>query len=161
AGASHAEDVGQEDAELEGARVPDGAMKVVIAAIEMELRFEAMRVEDSGRLLGGGAIRQADSANLAIAPGLLRNPLDGVDTIGPLVAQKDPSPLRLEAATHVLHDAYVAAGGEEFRRSDVAETALIVRGAFKQDRKSPGERPAALGGSVDIHRQPHPIAHRN
>jgi hypothetical protein len=77
------------------------------------------------------------------------------------MAQKDPIPLGLEASAHVLHDTHIAAGGEKSRRGDVAEAVFVIRGTLKQDGKSPGDRLGVPGGSVDVHRQPHPIAHRN
>ena len=67
------------------------------------------RVEARGRgPLREREVRLADHADLAVAPGLRRDPVDGVVAVVGLVDDGGPLALRLELAAHVLDDADVA-----------------------------------------------------
>ena len=109
-------------------------------------------------------VRLADHADLAVAPGLRGDPVDGVVAVVGLVDDREPLALRLELAAHVLNHADVplarpvtAMGGHRG-----VGLVLAIREADEDGREALyGHAVALVRRPVDVGRQAHAVAHRH
>ncbi len=110
------------------------------------------------RPLREAVVAVAPHADIAVRPGLLRDPLDRVVAVGNLVDERDRLALGAEAPAHVLRHEGVAARQEMRgqRRHPAVAAVLVVRQAHEHCR----ERARALG-QVHVGREPHAVAHRH
>ena len=148
-----------EPAQLERAALPQrGAEPVERALIDPHRR-------EVGRVLGGrgglhpGEVGGADHADLAVAPGLLGKPFDGVVAVFSFVLEQVEVAFGGEAAAHILNHAGVAAAGPPFAVEDDRLGALVIRRAGQDRGEGDVDRYAVTGGQVDIGREADAVAH--
>ena len=111
-------------------------------------------IGDRHRMLRRAAVARANRADVAVAPGLLADPLGGVEAIGGIVAQWRPAAFGFVAAADILHDDGVAGGHEGFVGIGAASPAI---GSAGQDD---GEF-AFRAGQIDIGGEFDAVAHGN
>ncbi len=101
-------------------------------------------------------VRAAVSADLAAAPGLLDDPREGIVAIEPVAAIEVIHALRIVSAAKVLDHDRKAVSCEERPIERGRLAILVVWRADQNHRKGPGD----VLGSVEVGREPDPIAHR-
>src|SRR5262249_57988374 len=124
-------------------------------------RAKVRRPRGSRRVRGRPRVRAADGADVAVAPLLSGDPLDGVVPVAVLtpavVVEGDEPAFGGKTPADVLDHHRVALRGEERWRTDLAlgRVVLAVRRPLEEGR----ERPAPLG-QVDIRAEHRSVAHR-
>ena len=151
------EGVGHHPAVLQGAAgVAGPALAVVGGAGDGGHRLQMGRGVGGELVLVGAEVGLADGADLAIAPGLFGEPLDGVVAVGALVEVRGVVALGAEASAAVLGDVGVAEGQPEVDAGAFAARRPAVGGAREE-----GGEGAGAGGAVDVALQLDTVAHRD
>ena len=152
------EGVGHHPAVLQGAAgVAGPALAVVGGAGDGRHRLQVGWGVGGELVLVGAEVGLADDADVAIAPGLLGDPLDRVVAVGAFGQVGGVVALGAEAAAAVLGDERVAKTNPEVGARVGAATGATTVGRARQDR---GEG-AGAGRAVDIALQLHAVAHRS
>ncbi len=120
----------------------------------------------TGEDLGDAHERRPPGPDLAVAPGLHRNPVHDLLVVELLALAEDlPGPARGAGAAHVDRDVRIAVPDQiavERESVDVARRTLVVAGLGQDDRQRAFDR-VAVGIRRQHHlcRQQHAVAHRN
>src|SRR5579864_2002274 len=150
----------EHEAELEGA----AAINPFVAQTARRLASEhgpKMRPRTAGmQVLSESGKRTAESADLSVTPFLLRQPLDGVESILLLsprfFAERIPQPFRSEAPSCILNRYDISVCSQECGSSDADHHGLVfaVWRTFQQNRIS-----ARLWWKVQVRREAGPVTH--
>ena len=152
------EGVGDHPAVLEGAAgVAGPALAVVGGAGDGRHRLQMGWGVGGELVLVGAEVGLAHDADVAVAPGLLGDPFDGVVAVGAFGEVGGVLALGAEAAAAVLGDEGIAEAHPEVGAGVGAPARATTVGGARQDR---GEG-AGAGGAVDIGLKTHAIAHRS
>ena len=146
-----------EEAQLEGAVVPDAVAAVVRHGVDGHQGGEVGRVGEGQRVLRAAGVGRAHGADAALEPGLLADPGGGVEAVLAVVPVRSPPPFGGVAPAHVLAHEHVAEGHEAL--GGVLGLVLVVGRALEHGRESPGSGDAVLRGQPYVGGQAHPVAH--
>ena len=143
-------------AQLEGAAVATTAVVGAGEAAALQPHGgQVRRVEAGQGRLGVGGVGEAKGGDLAVAPGLFSQPLDGVVAVPAFVHVLGEAAFGIVTATAVLDDGDVAVVGEEGGFFEAGSGRLVVGGALEQHRQrlgygfAVGQGPVYVGGQVD------------
>src|SRR5262249_12386107 len=100
------------EAHLEGAAVAHALVAHVAHGVDGDDGGQVGRAVHGQGVLRAADVRRAEHADLAVGPGLLRDPGGGVGAVGAVVGQPVPDAVGAVPAAGVLGDEGVAAGGE-------------------------------------------------
>ncbi len=131
-------------------------------ALHVHRRVAGMTERGHAHLILGGR-RTAGRADLAVRPGLLRQPVDRVESVG-LRSEDVVVAFREEVAALVLHDVGVAAlDGGQLRAHVGRHAVLDVPEVEVVGRSHPDDRNLAgrVLRAIDVGRQAHAVRHRH
>ena len=151
------EGVGDHPAVLEGAAgVARPALAVIGGSGDGRHRLQMGRGVGGELVLVGAQVGLAEGSDIAVAPGLLGEPLDGVVAVGALVQVGGVVALGAEASAAVLGDVGVAEGQPEVDAGAFAAGGPPVGGTRQE-----GGEGAGTGGAVDVALKTDTVAHRD
>ena len=153
----HAEGVDEETL-LEGAVLTHGTVVVVGRPHRDDHCREMRRVERRERGLVAAGVGVSHRAYLAIAPGLGRDPLHGVEAVRGLFGEGVELALRIEPSSHILDHAHVSAAREVVALVGLARRGLAVGRALQHHREGAFRPLSAKRRIVHVGRQGHAVA---
>ena len=147
-------------AELENGELPVHIVLIVhpthAAGDRSDDRGQVRRTLTRGQPLHGAAVRPAHHADLAVRPGLFRDPLDRVVAVLALIHARLEMAFRIEAPACILKHHRIPPRAEELGSLHHAGRDVVIGRARQDDRVGFRRR-----RQVDVGRQFHPVAHRH